>query len=109
MLKLFVCVPLLACGAAPAPTVRCEARPLTVTGMEGQPLGATLSSNVFFVPVEIGATRKPMIVDTGAPVTLIDPAAFPGETLPMRRGQASLRLGALTLADATVISTSVGA
>lgn len=89
--------------------LKCHEYAFTATGAPTA-LDAQLVSNVFAVPMTIGATQKNVVVDTGAPVTLVDPAVFTGETLPSGQGKlASLTMGALTATDVTVVAAPVGA
>lgn len=105
---------LAACGGpstqADAGTpLKCHEYPFNATGAPTA-IDAQLTSNVFAVPLTVGATQKTAVVDTGAPVTVLDPSLFTSETLPMGQGTvASMSLGGLTAKDVTVVATSVGA
>lgn len=105
---------LAACGGpstqADAGTpLKCHERPFTATGAPTS-IDAQLTSNVFAVPLTVGASQKTVVVDTGAPVTLLDPSVWTGETLPMGQGSlASLTLGGLTATDVKVVGAAVGA
>jgi hypothetical protein len=118
MVQRLLCVLLVpaafSCGG-PASTadagvpLKCHELPFDAMGAPAV-LDATLSSNVFAVSLAVGATQRNAVVDTGAPVTLLDPAAFPGETLPKGQGTvARLSLGSLSVSDASVIGAAVGA
>lgn len=89
--------------------LKCHERPFSATGAPTA-IDAQLTSNVFAVPLSVGASQKTVVVDTGAPVTLLDPAVWTGETLPMGQGSlASLTLGGLTATDVKVVGAAVGA
>lgn len=110
VLGLCACGGPTASGADAGPPPKCHELPFAVTGAPAV-VDATLTANVFSLPLTVGATQKTAVVDTGAPVTLVDPAVFTAETLPKGQGTvARLTLGgALTVTDASVVGAAVGA
>jgi hypothetical protein len=104
---------LVACGPArSAPDagtpLKCHERPLRAMGAP-LAIDAQVTANVFSVPLTVGSTRRSAVVDTGAPVTLVDPGVFAGEPLPQGQGAlGSMSLGALRLEDVTVVGAPVG-
>jgi hypothetical protein len=74
-----------ACSSAEEPTLRYD-------GVLGNPIPASLRSEVFFVDTTInGEGPRLFPVDTGAPVTVLDPAAFPNAGV--KNGALSIKVG----------------
>jgi predicted aspartyl protease len=82
MRRLALIVFVTACSSADEPTLRYD-------GDLGQPIEASLKSEVFFVDTSVNGDGPRLFpVDTGAPVTVLDPGAFPS---------AGISAGAVTL------------
>lgn len=99
-------VVLLACGGpAASAALPCHEQPLAFSGTVGQPIDAILTSSVFAIPLTVGSTRKTVVVDTGAPVTLLDPTAFAPERLPAGQGPLGVpaQLGGLSFPALPVV------
>jgi hypothetical protein len=77
-------------------------------GMPGVPSSALVGSNLVFVDAALnGHPGGRMLVDSGSPVTFIDPAAFPGATLPpATQTQIDLGIGALTIDNVPALEAS---
>lgn len=86
----------------------CHERPLTIEGTRGMPVQAQLVSNVFVLPVKLGASSGRMLFDTGAPITLGDPGVFTAETFPASSGPMKLEVGALRFPTASVVTYRAG-
>ncbi len=91
-------------GATADGGTRCGDGPLSFTGTPGQPSGAEVFSNVFILPVKVGATSSRALIDTGAPITIFDPGALPSESLPSGQGPvAQFQAAGLTFSQASVV------
>lgn len=68
----------------------------------------TVASAVISLPVSIdGSGAKPFVVDTGAPLTLVDPRSFPAVDVSLGQGHvATLDVGDVHLTDVTIIGAS---
>ena len=77
-------------------------------GMTGVPSSALIGSNLVFVDAALdGHPGGRMLIDSGSPVTVIDPAAFPGATLPDgKQAQIDLGVGALTVDNIPALQAS---
>jgi hypothetical protein len=89
---LFACALLSGCGEA------VEVIPPLWVGRPGDRLPASTASNVFWVEADVNGTPGPqVIVDTGAPITLLHVEAFNGQ-VPLGVGNvAAMTLGNTTL------------
>ena len=78
------------------------------TGKTGQPTAATLTENVFVLPVTIDGKSGPqLIVDTGSPVVVVNPASAMGG-IPSGIGSvAALGVAGLSFANAAVIGADI--
>ncbi len=111
-------VGLVGCGPAPRPNVDagvvsknpCGQGAFTVNGGTSTSVDAGLSSGVFVVPVGVGPATNVAVVDTGAPVTIVDPSLFSGAALPTGQGVGpAVTVGGLTVTDESVVGAPVGA
>ncbi len=104
-------VALLGCGPEPMPAPSgCHEQPLRWTGDAGALLPARVELGVFDVPVTVGGTAGRAILDTGAPLSIIDPTAFPSERF--AQGHAAgpdLSLGEVRLTGPKVLAVATGA
>ncbi len=108
-LSLVACGPGPGGGGADAGSLKCHERPLTFSGTPGQAQTAELTSNVFAVPLKVGNTIKTVVVDTGAPVVVLDPTVYSQETLPTLQGTVSRMEGfGLRFTDAPVVAAPLG-
>src|SRR5262245_52152328 len=83
---------LAACGGSSGPAI------------EGSTQG-TVRNGVLAVPVSIeGAAALPFVVDTGAPITLVDPARYPSLSIQPGLGTVStMDIGTLRLNDVQIV------
>jgi hypothetical protein len=81
---------------------------LPVDGTPGQPVPATVFSSVVLVNGAVdGVAGGPFLVDTGAPVTLVNPDAFAAAALPTGDTYlGTLAVGALTIHDVPAIGST---
>jgi predicted aspartyl protease len=77
-------------------------------GSGGQTVKGTLTNGVISVPVAVGGvSAMPFVVDTGAPLTLIDPNRFPSSGINTGVGQTTtLNVGGLHIPNVEVIGAS---
>ncbi len=100
---------LSACGGSPPPAttppVQCRDVPLTSTGMAGKAVQARVTGNVFAVNGAVnGVDGGYLIVDTGAPITLLDSASYPNAQVPSGSGTVNaLETLGLTFEKAPVV------
>jgi len=67
-------------------------------GTPGMPSPALIGDNLVFAQVAVNNVPGVMVVDTGAPIALVDPTQFPGAGLPaMAVTNASYRFGTFTV------------
>lgn len=68
---------------------------------------ADVSLDVIAASVTLDGVTAPMLVDTGAPLSLVDLQAFAGTALPIGEGRArELTVGGITFRDVSVVSLS---
>ena len=81
---------------------------LLVEGTLGQPLAGELRGNVLYVPTSVAKlAARPLAVDTGAPLIILDPKAFAELALPLGATHvSSIAFGALTVHDPPVLGLS---
>ncbi len=78
---------LAACGGPPPavtpPAVACGEQPLNTRGMPGTPVPAVVLANIFGVHASVnGADGGYLVVDTGAPITLLNASSYPANAVP---------------------------
>lgn len=80
-----------------------------VEGTNDQSVPATISNSVVSVPVSIqGMMTMPFLIDTGAPITRLDPTRFAALGIAPGIGQVStLDVGNVHLTDVTVVAASL--
>ncbi len=93
----------LGCGGS-APAVQT----FMISGMLGTPASAIFSANVLRVGAQIDAVTAPLILDTGAPLTALDPAALPALSVPASGTVDSITVGGLEILKVPVVSISLG-
>lgn len=74
-----------------------------VRGAAGAPTTASRYAGVFTIPVTVGATSATMVIDTGSPITFLDPATFSAVGGEYTRQHATLELAGVGLVDAPVV------
>jgi hypothetical protein len=82
----------------------CGGQGLDFIGDPSQPVAGSINGNVMYVPVQVNGTApRPVAIDTGAPVTLLDPTAFSDAGVTAGHGTVrAVQLGGLTLRNLTV-------
>jgi hypothetical protein len=82
---------------------------LNYRGALGKPASAVVFSNVLLADVTVdGVTGQRIVVDTGSPVVVLAPAAFPGVALPAGYGPVgSLTFGGLTFDGPSVVAADL--
>jgi hypothetical protein len=77
---------------------------LDFVGDPSQPISGSINGNVMYVQVQVNGTApRPVAIDTGAPVTLLDPTAFADAGVTSGHGTArAVELGGITLRNLTV-------
>lgn len=76
----------------------------SVEGTTGVPITVSPLLGIFTVPVQVGgASGPPMLIDTGSPVTFVDPGSFGQAAREGTAGVATLATGSTTLVDVPVV------
>lgn len=74
-----------------------------VRGAAGRPTAASRYAGMFTIPVTVDRTSATMLIDTGSPITFLDPATFSAVGGPYTRQLATLELAGVGLVDAPVV------
>ena len=73
---------------------------LATRGMLGVPAPASLLGNVLYADASIEGVAGHLLVDTGAPVSVLSPSRWPGATIPPGAGAVDLTVAGLTIGGA---------
>jgi hypothetical protein len=85
----------------------CSGQAIDISGPLGTPIQGATHGNVMYIPVAVdGTMARPLAVDTGAPVTLLDPNAFMDLNLPSGQSSHTFVSGALTFKGVPAVALS---
>jgi hypothetical protein len=85
----------------------CSGQSIDISGPLGTPIQGATHGNVMYIPVAVDNTMaRPLAVDTGAPVTLLDPTAFTELNLPSGQSSHTFVSGALTFKGVPAVALS---
>lgn len=85
----------------------CSGQGIDISGALGTPIQGATHGNVMYIPVAVDETMaRPLAVDTGAPVTLLDPNAFQDLKLPSGQSSHTFVSGALRFKGVPAVALS---
>lgn len=84
-----------------------EVHRLATRGMLGAPDPASFLDNGLYATVAVDGVAGHLLVDTGAPVTVLSPSRFPGAAIPTGAGAVDLTVGGLTVLRAPELAVEL--